>query len=207
MARSALRTLAAATAATAAALAAGVLAPAPASALTPRVELVNVASRLRADVMWASTADGQGAFLWPDNASASQEFDLVPTGGGWFTLKARHSGKCLMIRRNVGQVGNGTPLAQYPCTGQGYRSEQWKFVDMQLNCEAGALCADTGARIVVNRYSGRCIDTANPSGRRPPQQAVLQLWDCITTPKAWNADNQIWKIVDAATKKTVYRPA
>jgi len=206
MAHPVLRKLAVAGLATAAALAAGVLAPAPASALTPRVELVNVSTNLRADVMWASTADATGAFLWPDNTSASQLFDLQSTGGGWFTIKARHSGKCLMIRRNVGTVGNGTPLAQYPCTGQGYQSEQWNFVPMMLNCEAQALCLDTGQRVIVNRYSGRCIDTANPSGRKPQQQAVLQLWDCITTPKAWNADNQIWKIFDPATRRTITQP-
>jgi hypothetical protein len=206
MARPVLRKLAAAALGTAAALAAGVLAPAPASALTPRVELVNVSTNLRADVMWASTADATGAFLWPDNTSASQLFDLQPIGGVWFTIKARHSGKCLMIKRNVGKIGNGTPLAQYPCTGQGYLSEQWKFVPMMTNCEANALCLDTGHRVIVNRYTGRCIDTANPAGRKPKQQAVLQLWDCIRTPNAWNADNQIWKIVDAATKKTVTQP-
>ena len=49
-----------------------VLAPAAAHADTSRVEIVNAATNLRADVMWASVQDGQNVFLWPNNASASQ---------------------------------------------------------------------------------------------------------------------------------------
>ena len=179
------------------------LVPGAAYANTNRVELVNAATNLRADVMWASVNDGQGAFLWTNNASASQEFDLLNMGGGFFQIRARHSGKCLMLDRNATSVGNGTRLAQYPCAGAGYRSAQWSFEDMNGNCEANALCIDAGRRIIRNRYTGKCIDTANPSGKRPAQQAVLQLWTCIRSPAAWNADNQIWKVYDPLNRRPI----
>jgi Ricin-type beta-trefoil lectin domain-like len=165
-----------------------------ASASTARVELVNVATNLRADVMWASAQDGQHVFLWRNNTSASQEFDLLPMGGVFFQIRARHSGKCLMFER-APTWRNGTRIAQYPCPGPAQQSAQWSFKGMDPLCDPNALCADAGWRVVQNRYTGKCIDTANPSGKRPPQQALLQQWTCISSPTAWNADNQIWKLV------------
>jgi hypothetical protein len=173
-----------------------------ATAGTARVELVNVATNLRADVMWASPQDGQGVFLWRNNTSASQEFDLIPMGGGYFQIRARHSGKCLRFE-DVPVYRNGTRIAQFPCPGPSRLSAQWSFVDMDPPCADNALCIDIGWRVVKNRYTGKCIDTANPSGKRPPEQAVLQQWTCITSTRAWNADNQIWKLVDPLTRKTV----
>jgi hypothetical protein len=180
--------------------------PGAAYANTNRVELVLAATKLRADVMWASTQDAQNVFLWINNSSASQEFDLINMGSGFFQIRARHSGKCLMLDQNQGKVGNGTRIAQYPCPGLGYKSAQWSFQDMNGNCEADALCADTGRRVIRNRYTGKCLDTDNPSGRRPGQQAVLQLWTCISSPSAWNADNQIWKLIDPGTNRPIYQP-
>ena len=77
---------------------------------------------------------------------------------------------------------------------------------MNGNCEADALCIDTGRRVIRNRYTGKCLDTDNASGTRPGQHAVLQLWTCISSPRAWNADNQIWKIVDPATRRPITQP-
>jgi hypothetical protein len=186
------------------------VAPSAAYANTNRVEIVNAASNLRADVMWASAQDGQNVFLWPNNASASQEFDLINMGSGFFQIKARHSGKCLMLDKAQttaeGRVGNGTRIAQYACTSASYKSAQWSFQDMNGNCEANALCIDAGRRVIKNRYTGKCLDAANPSGKRPGQQAVLQLWSCISSPGAWNADNQIWKIIDPVTRRAITQP-
>lgn len=182
------------------------LLPGAAHANTNRVELVIAATNLRADVMWASTQDAQNVFLWPNNASASQEFDLINMGSGFFQIRARHSGKCLMLDKNQGKVGNGTRIAQYPCPGAGYQSAQWSFQDMNGNCEADALCADTGRRVIRNRYTRKCLDTDNASGKSPGQTATLQLWTCISSPSAWNADNQIWKLFDPVTRRPIYQP-
>jgi hypothetical protein len=185
------------------------LASGTAYADTSRVELVDAATHLRADVMWASAQDGQNVFLWPDNTSASQLFDLIYMGSSrsglrFFQIQARHSGKCLMVDRTQPNVGNGRRIAQYPCTPASYQSAQWYVKDMNPPCADNGLCTDLGWRVIVNRYWGKCLDTANPAGTRPPQQAILQLWTCIPSTNVWNADNQIWQIVDAGTKRPVF---
>jgi hypothetical protein len=187
------------------------LLPSAAYANTYRVELVNVATHLRADVMWASQDDGQNVFLWVNNTSASQLFDLIYTGSSqsgirFFQIRARHSGKCLMLDKSQATVGNGTRIAQYPCTPASYKSAQWYFKDMNPPCADNALCADLGWRVIKNLYTRKCIDTANPAGTNPPRRAVLQLWTCISSTSAWNADNQIWKIWDPFARRTIYRP-
>jgi hypothetical protein len=186
------------------------LASGTAYANTNHVELVDAKTHLRADVMWASVQDGQNVFLWPDNKSASQLFDLIYMGSSrsglqFFQIRAEHSGKCLMVDRTQPNVGNGRRIAQYPCTAASYQSAQWYVKDMNPFCADNALCADLGWRVIVNRWYGKCLDTANPAGTNPPQQATLQLWTCIPSTNVWNADNQIWQIVDAGTKRPVYQ--
>src|SRR5262245_60411250 len=179
--------------------------PGAAHANTYRVELVNAATNLRADVIGASVNDGQNAVLWQNNLSASQEFDLSNMRGGFFQIRARHSGKCLMIDRNVSSSSNGTRIAQYGCTRATDKSAQGPFADRNGKSEANAICIGTGRHIIKNPYKPRCIDTANPSGRRPGHPAVLQLWTCITSPSALNADNQLWKVYYLVNRRAVTR--
>ena len=127
-------------------------------------------------------------------------------GGGFFQIRVRHSGKCLMLDREQQQWGNGTRVAQYPCPSPAQKSAQWSFEDMNGSCDDNALCIDGGRRIVRNRYTGRCLDSANAAGRKPPQQAILQQWTCIRSTSAWNADNQIWKLWDPVGRRAVTRP-
>jgi hypothetical protein len=98
------------------------VAPAPAAhaANKYRVEITNLRSGLKADVMWASTQPFQGVFLWRNNASASQEFDLLDSGNGFFRIRARHSGQCLMLDWRGGTYTNGTRVIQYPNCNAGY---------------------------------------------------------------------------------------
>ena len=181
---------------------------------TNRVELVNVATGRRADVMWASGQDGQNVFLWRNNKSASQELRPDQHGPPPRQLGARvlpDSGEAL------GQVPNARPDAS-PTSGTGGGSlstpapppptSRLNGYEEAMNghCDDNALCIDKGWRIIKNRWTGRCLDTANPSGRRPPEQAVLQLWTCIKSTDDWNADNQVWKILDPATGQPIYHP-
>ena len=71
--------------------------------------------------MWASMQSGQNVFLWRNNKSASQEFDLINMGVSrkgisFFQIRARHSGKCLMVDRTQPNVWEGRRIAQYTCT-------------------------------------------------------------------------------------------
>lgn len=148
-----------------------------------RVEITNVRSGLKADVMWASQTPGQPLFLWPDNTSASQEFDLIATGDGWFNIRARHSGQCVWPN----YAGNGGRVMQDPQCGPSTWNtpgfNDWRAISM-------------GAEgvILVNRSSGRCLDADNGAGGAPPAWARLQVWDCIRSAYDWNAGNQLWRI-------------
>jgi hypothetical protein len=162
-----------------------------------RVEISNLPSGLKADVMWGSTAAYQGVFLWPDNTSASQEFDLLDSGGGYFRIRARHSGQCLMLDWRGGTYMNGTRVIQYPYCGAGYSPAEWRrgWVDYAPTCN-GDICSSTSGTsrpVLINRRTGRCLDAHNPFGGAPRAQAVLQQWDCIRALNDWNAGNQLWR--------------
>ena len=140
-----------------------------------KVEIVNAASNLRVDVMWGSTVDFNGAFLWPNNYSASQEFDLLDSNTGFFRIRARHSGKCLMLDWRQGVYVNGTKVIQYPYCSAGYAPAEWGIT------EGGML---------KNRATGRCLDADNANGGAPRAQSVIQQWECVHTYGAWNYGNQ-----------------
>ncbi|MFB6888018.1 RICIN domain-containing protein [Kitasatospora sp. NPDC056327] len=164
-------------------------APASAHAAEPtRHELVNARTGLRADVMWASTASLTGVFLWPNNTSASQEYELLDSGNGYFRIKARHSGQCLMLDWRSGSYANGTGVLQYPYCDAGYAPAEWTTAWVGHTC----MCFPT-TMILKNRATGRCLDAEGPSGT-PGQQARLQQWDCISTDEAWNTANQSWSL-------------
>jgi ricin-type beta-trefoil lectin protein len=161
------------------------------------VEVTNSASGLRADVMWASTAPSAGVFLWPDNASRSQEFDALGTRGGvYFRLRARHSGLCLALDNREPTYRNGTAVVQRPCNAA-LQSSYWRVrpVGDRVTCD-GDTCTTTSAvyPTLQNRYTNRCLDARNPRGGRPPRQAVLQQWTCIGTGQDWNAGNQLFSV-------------
>jgi hypothetical protein len=167
----------------------------PAFSYDRPVEITNSNSRLKADVMWASTAPYQGVFLWHNNRSASQEFDLLKTSGGYFRIRARHSGQCLMLDARQSTYRNGTPVIQHPECGR--KSAEWRvgFVGDETHCD-GDTCTSTSGiyPVLINRYTNKCLDAANPAGGRPPERAVLQQWTCINTVGDWNAGNQLFSI-------------
>ncbi|MFB7378779.1 RICIN domain-containing protein [Kitasatospora purpeofusca] len=162
----------------------------PAQAAEPtRYELVNVRTGLRADVMWASADPYTGVFLWPNNASASQEYELLDSGNGYFRIKARHSGQCLMLDWRSGSYTNGTGILQYPYCDAGYAPAEWTTAWVGHTC----MCFPT-TMILKNRATGRCLD-ATASNGTPVQQARLQQWDCISSDEAWNTGNQSWNLL------------
>jgi hypothetical protein len=172
----------------------------PASAADrARVEIINDWSGLRADVIWGSTSPFQGVFLWPDNASTSQEFDLLDSGGGYFRIRARHSGQCLMLDWRSGPYTNGTRVIQYPHCAAGYSPAEWSIRSLSdVRCFPDGTCQTAGLsyELLVNRLTDRCLDAHNPAGGAPPVEAVLQQWDCVTSNRAWNLSNQSWSILE-----------
>jgi hypothetical protein len=170
--------------------------PAPAFASdTYGVKLVNAGigaavngSGLNADVEWASTAPYTRVFLWPDNTSLSQQFDLLDSGNGYFRIRARHSGQCLMLDWRSGYY-NGTAIIQYPYCDAGYAPSEWTTRWMQT--PPSGIWAGTWFEILINRQTGQCLDADAPNGV-PVQQAQLQVWTCISSGADWNVRNQMW---------------
>ncbi|MDE9364770.1 RICIN domain-containing protein [Luteipulveratus sp. YIM 133132] len=191
------RTAAMLASAAALAVAAPALSPAPAQADDRyQYEITNSFSGLKADVIWASTAAYQRVFLWPNNTSASQEFDLLDSGGGYFRIRARHSGQCLMLDWRSGSYGNGTPIIQYPYCSAGYAPAEWTTRWLSgTRCSNGICTTGVNQMLIVNRRTGRCLDAANSAGGRPPVQAMLQEWDCVGSTTDWNIGNQAWDIL------------
>jgi hypothetical protein len=179
------------------ALLAAAVQAAPASAADRNdMEIVNSYSGLRADVMWASTATLTNVFLWPNNNSASQEFDLLDSGGGWFRIRAQHSGQCLMLDWRSGSYTNGTRILQHPYCGTDYAPAEWRLRTLSgTRCSGDTCTTGIDQTILVNRRTNRCLDAANGRGGRPPAQAVLQQWDCVTSTSAWNIGNQAWDVL------------
>ncbi|MYV54978.1 RICIN domain-containing protein [Streptomyces sp. SID3212] len=155
----------------------------------PFVEIVNQWTGLHADVMWASTATGTGAFLWPDNTSWSQEFERLDSGNGFFRLRARHSGQCLVVPG--GSPANGLPIVQEPYCEANGRSNEWYTQEIRPPQEP-CMCFPISYMIIRSRLSGRCMEVNSPSGQ-PGQQSVLQVWNCITSGTEWNRANQVWR--------------
>lgn len=167
--------------------------------------ITNIRSGLRADVMWASQNAFAGVFLWSTNSSLSQKFDLLDSGGGYFRIQAEHSGQCLMLNWQQGNT-NGTQIIQYPHCGAGYSPSEWRvgWVDnpdyqCHNNGDGSETCPSSNGAlpVLINRFSGRCLDARNPSSLPPRAQAVLQQWDCIQSTRDWNAGNQEFVIGDS----------
>ena len=159
------------------------------------VEVTNTSTGLRADVMWAGTASYTGVFLWPDNASRSQEFDAIRAGDA-FQLRARHSRLCLALDSRERTFRNGTAVVQRPC---GPASSYWRVrtVGNRVTCD-GDSCTTSSAvyPTLQNLYTRKCLDARNPAGGNPPSRAVLQQWTCIGTADDWNARNQMFSVAN-----------
>jgi hypothetical protein len=159
-----------------------------------RVEIKNAGSDSRVDVMWGSTSAFQGAFLWPNNSSYSQEFDLIDRGNGFYQIRARHSGQCLMLDWRGGSYVNGTPIIQYPYCFDDYLPAVWytQWVWRSFGPCQGCIVVGEWVALITNRATGMCLDAGNPFGGVPGNQSVMQQWDCILSTTQGNAFNQMW---------------
>ncbi|GAB4000606.1 hypothetical protein GCM10029992_33050 [Glycomyces albus] len=98
------------------------------------------------DVEGASASAGAALIQWSIHGGTNQEFDFVDAGGGFWRIRARHSGLVL----EVSGTGTGADITQQPDSGAA--SQQWEVVDH------GA-----GTVSLVNRASGLAMDVWNIS--------------------------------------------
>ncbi|CAL9442109.1 hypothetical protein SUDANB95_02255 [Actinosynnema sp. ALI-1.44] len=103
--------------------------------------LVNRHSGKALDLYNLATHDGAPIVQWSRNDGAWQQWQFVDSGGGYYRLKSRHSGKVLEFPSTADRVG----LVQN--TDAGRTSQQFRLAD-----SAG------GHVRLVNRASGKAVD-------------------------------------------------
>ncbi|MDR7351239.1 hypothetical protein J2S68_002782 [Glycomyces algeriensis] len=99
-----------------------------------------------ADVNGASTAAGATAIQWAIHSGANQQFDFVDAGGGYWRIRARHSGLVLQ----VSGIGTGADITQQASSGA--TTQQWQVTD-----HGGGIVS------LVNRASGLALDVWSAS--------------------------------------------
>jgi alpha-L-fucosidase 2 len=102
--------------------------------------LVAQHSGKRADINGAATSAGAVLIQWSASSGQNQQFDFLDSGGGYYRVRARHSGLVL-------QAGSaaGADITQQPDTGA--TSQQWRVVD-----QGGGVVG------LVNRQSSLAMD-------------------------------------------------
>ena len=163
-------------------------------ATTP-VQIVNTYSNLAADVIGGNTAVGTGTWLWPRTGSQAQLVDLLPTDNGYFRIRVRHSGQCLMLDWRTGAYTDGTKIVQHPYCNTGYNPSQWRAEYVRTSSTVnGVRTPGLTYMRLVNRSTGRCLDADNPRGFTPGERARLQQWRCLPTTGRFGG-NQSWDIL------------
>jgi alpha-L-fucosidase 2 len=120
--------------------------------------LVAQHSSKRADINGASTAAGATLIQWQANTGLNQQFDFLASDGGYYRVRARHSGLVLQVAGNT----SGADITQQPDANT--TSQQWRV-------------ADQGGGVVslVNRQSGLAMDVwtgSTADGARISQSAL-----------------------------------
>jgi alpha-L-fucosidase 2 len=94
-----------------------------------------------ADINGASTAAGAALIQWQITSGLNQQFEFLPSDGGYHRIRVRHSGLVLQIAGDSG----GATITQQPDTNAA--GQQWRVVD-----HGGEVSS------LVNRQSGLAMD-------------------------------------------------
>jgi hypothetical protein len=117
------------------------------------------------DVMNGSQNNGTGVQQYSAWNTAGQAFYLLANGSNWKIAMSANQNKCL--GPNNSGTGNATPIVIQDCNGSSAQS----YTAMPMST--------SGVYAFKNVASGRCL---NVSGNVTTNGALLQLWDCGTTP-------------------------
>ncbi|HYQ62522.1 glycosyl hydrolase family 95 catalytic domain-containing protein [Actinophytocola sp.] len=102
--------------------------------------LVAQHSGKRADISGVSTSAGALLHQWSATGGLNQQFDFLDSGGGFYRVRARHSGLVL-------QAGSGSGADITQQTDGNATTQQWRVVD-----QGGGVVS------LVNRQSGLAMD-------------------------------------------------
>jgi alpha-L-fucosidase 2 len=94
-----------------------------------------------AEIAGASTAAGALLQQWAATGGLNQQFDFIDSGGGFYRIRARHSGLVLQ----AAGTGTGANITQQPDSNA--MSQQWRVVDQ-----------GSGVVSLVNRQSSLAMD-------------------------------------------------
>lgn len=108
-----------------------------------------------ADINGASTAAGAAPVQWPATTGLNQQFEFLPSDGGYHRIRVRHSGLVLQVTRDSG----GADITQQPDTDAA--AQQWRVVH-----HGGQVSSP------VNRQSGLAMDVWQASTGDGPHLAV-----------------------------------
>ncbi|NUT96933.1 MAG: glycoside hydrolase family 95 protein [Saccharothrix sp.] len=108
--------------------------------------LVAVHSGKAADINGASTAAGAGLIQWAVGSGLNQQFDFLPSGDGYYRVRARHSGLVLQV------AGTATGADVTQQADAGTAAQQFRVVD-----QGGGVIS------LVNRASGLALDVWSAS--------------------------------------------
>ncbi|WP_433003795.1 family 43 glycosylhydrolase [Kribbella sp. CA-294648] len=135
--------------------------------------LVNQNSGKALDVYNLATNDGAPIVQWSRNDGAWQQWQFVDSGGGYYRLKSRHSGKVLDFQSTADRAG----LVQ--TTDANRTGQQFRLAD-----------SDGGRVRLVNRASGKAVDVLDFS---TADGAQLIQWPDT------GATNQQWQLVKVSS--------
>ncbi|WP_447008053.1 RICIN domain-containing protein [Saccharothrix isguenensis] len=117
--------------------------PAQAATVDTTATYVAVARHSGKAMQVQSTADGGALVQATRTDSAAQQFQFVDSGGGFYRLKSRYSGKVVDIAS--ASTANGANVVQW--TDRNATNQQFSLVD-----------TDSGHVGIVNRNSGKALD-------------------------------------------------
>ncbi|MBB2923067.1 hypothetical protein FHR80_001979 [Cellulomonas cellasea] len=107
--------------------------------------LVSWRSKKAVDVAGSSTASGTAVAQWTPTGATNQQFQFVPVAGGYYEVRARHSGLALTIAAGAGSLAT-------QATSTGAATQQF------------AVAAGSSGRIkLVNRASGLALQVVGAS--------------------------------------------
>ncbi|MFE9888382.1 RICIN domain-containing protein [Streptomyces scopuliridis] len=132
-----------------------------ASAATFTAELVARNSQKCVSVSGASTQNGADAVQWDCVSATNQQWKLVATSAGYYTVSAVNSGKCLSV--TGASVQNNATVVQWDCVNA--TNQEWRLVQK-----------DSGYFSIEARHSGKCLSVA---GAGTQNGAALVQWDCV----------------------------
>lgn len=132
-----------------------------ASAATFTAELVARHSQKCVSVAGVSNANGAAAVQWDCLDAPNQQWKLVATSAGYYTVAAVNSGKCLSV--SGASVQNNATVVQWDCVGG--TNQEWRLVQK-----------DNGYFSIEARHSGKCLSVAGVSN---DNNAALVQWDCV----------------------------